>query len=751
MTHLTLSQADLYNTVIRKEMAKKPRNVMLAHSHHTGFSLQKRSLVRPQKVDKNASFTPSVQPVASRQTTQPNGRGRNFMTTLQGLLRGRATKNINLLLLLATTGTLYFVTYPANRHTPSIPASIPLARQRKQGLLSGAGDPAWHTWHMLNPREDPLSITRPQQLHRGRPAFSYSWVVRTTARMTRIVVLPIATTVAALYALPLYLLKDAERLEAQRHRADTDSLPLQSADPPTAPLAFSVLPRAHSTDIELLAVSAEERTAAGVSLENELILWARSVAPIALGAADVLSAGPSNLSAAITALALDDNGSLCAAGTGAGVVAIWALSTPTVGRPRRVLRGASSAVTGVHVVNTHVSGVSTPFSPTRPDHMPTVVTVLCIPDTDRLVAAFFIEDGSLDIVELVTGLEPPLAAVCRLQACNPTDTFARFHACLVELDGMGTLVIGAATEAGVISLWDGTTSSCISSENPIAALSALCPELSSPSRSPPHLLFSFTEYFSPGHHFFNRLFVSTLHMRSQFTTTTRGATMGFPARLHSRNSSTASTTPVQPSRSRHASMSEDNTSFPISGQGVLSRRASEKDSLRRAAASDTLAVPESKLDGPLGPTEAPHIPARWRSLVVGRVVDTMCERGAWDVTGSRVVGLRRRSRRLPDSDASKAADAVPRTQRDCGLSAASLERWEAWTFDPAEGRISASPLAALQPIASAFSARSAVVREMPRLPFTRVGPLVSGRTCCLAGFGNTVGLLAPADMVKEGD
>ncbi|KAH8991145.1 hypothetical protein EDB86DRAFT_2937319 [Lactarius hatsudake] len=178
--------------------------------------------------------------------------------------------------------------------------------------------------------------------------------------MTRIVVLPIAATVAALYAFLLYLLKDAERLEAQRHRAEADSLPLQSADPPTTPLAFSVLPRAHSTDIELLAVSADGRTAAGVSLENELILWANgSVAPIALGAADVLSAGPSYLSAAITSLALDDTGSLCAAGTGAGVVAIGILSTPTVGRPQRVLRGASSAATGVHIVNTQVSGGST--------------------------------------------------------------------------------------------------------------------------------------------------------------------------------------------------------------------------------------------------------------------------------------------------------------------------------------------------------------------------------------------------------
>jgi hypothetical protein len=90
------------------------------------------------------------------------------------------------------------------------------------------------------------------------------------------------------------------------------------------------------------------------------------------------------------------------------------------------------------------------------------------------------------------------------------------------------------------------------------------------------------------------------------------------------------------------------------------------------------------------------------------------------------------------------------THRDCGLSAASLERWEAWTFDPAEARVSASPLAALEPAAvPVFAARPAVTRETARLPFTRVRPLVSGRTYFLAGFGNTVGLLMPTEETKE--
>jgi hypothetical protein len=59
------------------------------------------------------------------------------------------------------------------------------------------------------------------------------------------------------YALLLYLLKDAERLEAQRHRAEAEPLSLPSTDPPKASLAFAALPRAHSTDIELLAASGD--------------------------------------------------------------------------------------------------------------------------------------------------------------------------------------------------------------------------------------------------------------------------------------------------------------------------------------------------------------------------------------------------------------------------------------------------------------------------------------------------------------
>ena len=125
---------------------------------------------------------------------------------------------------------------------------------------------------------------------------------------------------------------------------------------------------------------------------------------------------------------------------------------------------------------------------------------------------------------------------------------------------------------------------------------------------------------------------------------------------HPQCPNSAPTTPVRPTRSRHSSVpkdTQDSAPFPVSGHGVLSRRASEKDSLRRMVAADTLVVPEIASDAPLGPSDPPQIPTRWRSLVISQIADTTCERGAWGVAGSRVVGLRRRSRKPQDPDTNR--------------------------------------------------------------------------------------------------
>lgn len=201
--------------------------------------------------------------------------------------------------------------------------------------------------------------------------------------------------------------------------------------------------------------------------------------------------------------------------------------------------------------------------------------------------------------------------------------------------------------------------------------------------------------------------------------------------------------------------------FPVSAHGVHSRRASEKEGSRRS--HDTFFVHSDYDESephPLGPVDV--TPAAgflssspptsvWQSLVVVRVADAIFERGSWDVAGDKVVGVRRKPRtalatRRPDPKAG-GKDAPAQ-----GLSSATLERWELWTYDPEEARLHVSPLNALRRVPEPVSdrrARGAKSQDppaspkrvfVPRLHFTRVAPLVAASSCCLAGFGNTVGL-----------
>jgi hypothetical protein len=359
----------------------------------------------------------------------------------------------------------------------------------------------------------------------------------------------------------------------------------------------------------------------------------------------------------------------------------------------------------------------------------------------------------------------PITSECHLQAGNLTDTGASFHTCTVELGGVHTLIIATATEAGIVSLWDGKTGSYIVLlDEPYGTLNLkvlrICAAPCKPcTRYGVPLSKSFALILTAGFivHIF-RIFLPPYNPPPSATSSSRRTCLHNSStpdvslwtsslKHHPQCHNSAPTTLVRPVHSRDVSVSEDSALFPVSGHGVLSRRASEKDSLHHIAATDTRIVSENASNAPLGPSDPPRIPTRWRSLVISQIADTTCECGAWDVAGSRAVGLRRRLRKPPDSGTNRTVimDAVSLSalaQRNCGLSAASLEHWEVWMFNPAEASVSASPLAALETAAlPAIAARPAVTRETSRLPFMRVCPLVSGRTYFLAGFGNIVGLL----------
>ena len=269
----------------------------------------------------------------------------------------------------------------------------------------------------------------------------------------------------------------------------------------------------------------------------------------------------------------------------------------------------------------------------------------------------------------------------------------------VELGSVHTLVISAASEAGVVSLWDGSTKYCIALlDGPHGALSALrvfplsrkactcCGTL------PPA---TFALVLSAGNTvwFYHvsiplDLIPSSAPTSPSHITCLQNVSPGVPPlgpllELRSQSSSTASSTPVLPVRSCHASMSEDGAAFTISGHSVLSHRVSEKDFLRRAA-TDMLMIPERPSDSlarqihhtyPLTgtPLRSPASRLRRANAAHGTSRDQ-----EWSVSGdahgSPQTGRGMQSFPLPRRRSHLAPHVKMQASQDCGLSAASLER-----------------------------------------------------------------------------
>lgn len=330
------------------------------------------------------------------------------------------------------------------------------------------------------------------------------------------------------------------------------------------------------------------------------------------------------------------------------------------------------------------------------------------------------------------------------------------------------MIIGAATEAGIISLWDGQTG-----EN-IHIIDDTFGEITNLQLSPVprdtcrHCgelpLEAFTISFSVG----SIVLFYRAHMPSQARSCScarniprpipiRDTTFGKRSRSNSISSSVNSISPSNlRSRLSSTALSANNqsaldtSSFPVSGHGVHSRRASEKDSLRRL---DNLPLPlvtdEGYLGHPVGPLDGsppspgPRSPfsSSWHNLQVIRLAETPCERGSWDVSGAKIIGVRRKTRSHGKTKGGSANK--PLNASSQGLTPASLERWELWSFDPSKARFQSSPLLSLIADNSGSRSRPPTPERKdlyPRLPFTRVSPLLIGNTHSMAGFGNTVGV-----------
>ena len=682
--------------------------------------------------------------------------------------------------------------------------------------------------------EDYQPILEYEKAHRSR--WSRLWH-RTSRPLTwafNIIVLPTLFTTAVLYVLLLYLLKDAELLEAQRNRRDTDAPEADDAIPAVEdPVSFTTLPRAFATDVDLIAASADGNIIATVGLQNEFVLWrmdAKAYSAIDTGDLLLGSSGSSQGPAStLTAIGIHEDGLFVAAGTGTGVIALWSISNGRIQPLPHLNADTFSAVTNIQFVSRPpiVSGRVTPrrrsssgrlsdvdFTeppgslyatydngtaikwdlsrcdvPTyiKPSRSASVMKSMLLPvqDDGRLIIGFCLEDGSLELCDADKG-NSLLAYDTSILAGNPADLVDRVHICCVELEGERRVVVGAATQAGVVSLWEAGTGECMRIlDEPFGPISSMriipVPrKRCSICREPPPE--SFTLCFSFGQVvLFYRAYLGLPTMRRCSCPINQTKVISSVLGRRSRSSSVASVNnspgTASPAivRSRMSSFSsstayDSRSLFPISAHGSHLRRTSDKRNL------DTyIPVEAEELEGrqPVGPQDMPNGASNlstggkstslWENLVVTCIADATFERGSWDVANNKIIGIRRKPR-IPkpgDGDVSRDRNGrrgspQPPGRKDAasGLTTATLERWELWTFDPTDSRLQASPLLALgedldrpgylnsttnDTARRRPSPKSNNQRMIPRLHFTRVTPLFSSRSFCLAGFGNTVG------------
>ncbi|CAK5280951.1 unnamed protein product [Mycena citricolor] len=751
--------------------------VLVAHWFlaHTFFmavlSIDIQRLELDDLLRQNPSLAPVVpKDVAFKQSHSPREK---VVAVIQKLLHGRATKNISLFMLLAITATLYYTTIPPDTRLP-LEEVQPLTRAKMNVStpMNQPQSPAWNIWKTLNPNEttlylrieEPTVLTfRSEHSPADHKALKSKMSMRTFRAIFwtfKIVVAPIAASTGLLYGLLLYLLKDAELLEAQRNRPDGDSVEKEMEEPLTSQIAFSTLPRAFNSDVELMATSQDGNVVACVGLNNEVVIWRLpNRKHIAIDVTNVLlrSASSSKSSSTLTSVAVDCRGHYCAVGTGSGNIAVWSIDSRGITPlPLLSLADSSAGVVSLHFLtpSNRTSPCSEPNSPLDREaavtllatyengiaaywklgidpsvtyHLPTKRGVALIHVTllrvgQDVLLGFSMADGTLELVEVQVS-RPLVLPDHPIAAGNPADLVSAADACLVDLCGTTRLVVAVTTESGIVSLWDGGSGEMIrlldGSHGRINRLRvspvslALCSSCGKLPFDGCLLACSADQAVT-----IFRLYMTDQPRRCS-------CNLHFPRRVPSWDSSlgrrsrgpSPNGSPSIP-RAKLSAMFEA-PQFPVSGHGVHSRRASEKEAAGRRSL-------ETDGDDLLSPIDG-RMSSVWLNALVVPVSEMTCDRGAWDVWNRRVVGVRRRPR--------EGSTTTGKPNDESGLSPATLERWEVWLCDVSGTRSQSSSLAALKQDRVSES-----VAAVPRLPFTRVAPLVVVSQRAVAGFGNTVGV-----------
>lgn len=712
--------------------------------------------------------------------------------------------------LLAITGTLFVMTRPSIRDDADVGVVLPptaFPHFSPQPHLRDIHDPAWRIWKVLNPDEDPLVHLRIEvptivafrpdidaeqtsryNISRSTPVLDFmTWLLK-------ILVFPMMVTLTPLYGLLLYLLKDADLLESRRNRAGASTVVTNTPDILGDRVFFSILPHVFATDVELLGTSGSGHVIAAIGLQNEIsICLLGEIGLPSIDTAPVLLSTPAVVTApsSISALAVNDSGDFVAFGTSAGNIHLYLIRDKDGVSEQQTIFDNKSAVKELHFVsgtsyssmcNSGPSGQSsTPISSANPPlialyengtatlwkmGMPASYSLIapslsCIAETHLVsvrssnysLVAFSLEDGSLEVIA-ISGHQGASSS-SRLCAGNPFDRVVKVDACLVQLNDNDHIIVGAATKAGVVSLWDMNSSECLlimdESHGTVEQLGItgihsetchFCGELP---------LDSFLVVLSTSHTviLYKACMISQTRRCSCPTSVPRQASIvSTGAGRRSRSGSTVSIFGPPSSAGRQFNVSgssSPNTSFPVSGHGVLLRRNLEKESQRRPTENFVLPSLIDERDNgqahPVGPLYNTLLrPSQSPKMTVTRACETTCERGGWGIADGKVIGIRRtpRSKRKVNEVISAQGS---RTIQLWGFTETVLDRWECWTYEPIKSTLQASPLCSLRSgLFRAPSDSSIANIQHPHLPFTRVTSFRTSRSIAVAGFGNTIGI-----------
>jgi len=665
-------------------------------------------------------------------------------------------------------------------------------------------DPALTIWRLLNPTEEALHLRiempsivtfRPDLESIDHPESRSRFSFKGIRWFVKFVVLPISITLGALWALLVNLLKNTELLEAQRDREDADGqLSEQDKDvdtPVERKLSFSTLERAFESDIELVCTSSDGAVVVSVGLRNEVVVWNQSKGTqLHVNVDDILLgiATSSSMSVSITCIAVNKQGSCFALGTTSGAIAVWAIQQDTaIPLPHMSLDGNLTRVTDLTFLepkrqsegnvtpkpglnrpqllasyeNSTVAKWSLAGFPAATLVSPTTLAqttrafIVQSPSEESVFFAFSFSDGRVEILPADSNSPSIIATDFIIQGGNELDTVAAVHLCTIVVSGESKVIIAVATEAGVISLWDGQT------KDVIRVLDDVYGRIDQMSLSPVATTTCHVCHQQPMDSFSLTFSVNGVvrFLKLYFTEETQRCfcTHNRPRRMpshemvdRSRSTSIASAGPSSPvPRRRKASVGlPPIPAFPLSGHGVHSRKESN-----RRSASDTLQLPTT-LTSPveedgygLGPptltrASISFAPSFWRKMIVMQAMETSVERGGWGTLhNGQIIGVRRRPRQQGRSK----TDCLPvPAHNEDGLSSATLNRWEVWLYVPSSMRLQLAPLSSVvRPIEPSDLPAQTTISScvIPRLPFTRVTPFVISKCRGLAGFGNTLGIV----------